>query len=241
MEQLPVFASILFIIITVLAAVIFYYASGKNKIAIAILIGWVIIQSIVGLSGFFTVTDTIPPRFPLLIIPPFLAIILLFVTSKGKMFIDTIEIKYLPLLHSLRIGVEIVLYWLFLYKLMPQLMTFEGRNFDIISGLTAPVVYFLGSRGRLSNRFLLYWNIACFAILIFTVTNGILSVPSIVQQFAFDQPNTAVLYFPFILLPGLIVPLVLFSHLAAIRQLIVNRKSYAIPGPNLANRNVEIV
>jgi hypothetical protein len=39
------------------------------------------------------------------------------------------------------------------------------------------------------------------------------------QQFAFDQPNIAVLYFPFIWLPSCVVPLVLLSHLAAIRQL----------------------
>jgi hypothetical protein len=41
-----------------------------------------------------------------------------------------------------------------------------------------------------------------------------------VNGFAFDQPNIAVLYFPFNWLPSCIVPLVLLSHLAAIRQLL---------------------
>jgi len=40
------------------------------------------------------------------------------------------------------------------------------------------------------------------------------------QQFGFDQPNIGVGYFPFVLLPAIIVPIVLISHLAAIRQLL---------------------
>jgi hypothetical protein len=46
--------------------------------------------------------------------------------------------KILTLLHIIRIPVELGLYWLFIYKAIPQLMTFEGRNFDILVGLTVP-------------------------------------------------------------------------------------------------------
>jgi hypothetical protein len=51
------------------------------------------------------------------------------------------------------------------------------------------------------------------------VINAVLSIPSPFQQFAFEQPNVAVLYFPFVWLPCCIVPIVLFAHLAAIKQL----------------------
>jgi hypothetical protein len=44
------------------------------------------------------------------------------------------------------------------------------------------------------------------------------------QQFGFDQPTVAVLYFPFIWLPGIVVPLVYFSHLVAIRRLLKERR-----------------
>jgi hypothetical protein len=40
------------------------------------------------------------------------------------------------------------------------------------------------------------------------------------QQFAITQPNIAVQYFPFNWLPSVVVPLVLFSHLASIQQLL---------------------
>jgi hypothetical protein len=89
-----------------------------------------------------------------------------------------------------------------------------------VSGITAPVIYYLAFvKNRLGTKALLIWNVVCFMILAFTVVNGVLSAPTPLQKFGFDQPNIAVLYFPFILLPGVVVPIVYFSHLAAIRQL----------------------
>jgi hypothetical protein len=163
----------------------------------------------------------VPPRIALMVVPPLFLIALLFVSVKGRRFIDGLDIKFLTLLHIVRIPVEVVLFWLFLGKLVPQLMTFEGRNFDIIAGITAPFIYYFGFIKKLLHKnLLLGWNIICLALLINIVFNAALSAPSVVQQFAFDQPNIAILYFPFNLLPSVIVPLVLFSHLAAIRQLL---------------------
>jgi hypothetical protein len=100
-------------------------------------------------------------------------------------------------------------------------MTFEGRNFDIFSGLTAPVIYYSGFiKKRLGKNVILLWNFICLGLLINIVVNAILSAPFPFQMFAFDQPNIAILYFPFVWLPGCVVPLVLLSHLATIRQLL---------------------
>ncbi|MDZ7899624.1 MAG: hypothetical protein U5N85_16585 [Arcicella sp.] len=101
-----------------------------------------IFQGIVGLSGFYTKTDGFPPRFLLVIAPAILLIVYLFNSAKGKQFIDNLSIEKLTILHIIRVPVEIVLFWLFLQKTIPQLMTFEGRNFDILAGITAPIVYY---------------------------------------------------------------------------------------------------
>jgi hypothetical protein len=53
--------------------------------------------------------------------------------------------------------------------------------------------------------------------------HAVLSTPSAFQKFAFNQPNVAILHFPYTLLPAFIVPLVLFSHLAGIRYLYLHR------------------
>ena len=221
MENLPLYVSIMLVFTTCVTVFIFYKAANYSKPALGIILIWVIAQSILGLRGFYKVTDTLPPRFFMLIAPPLVFIAVLFFTASGKKFIDNLNFKYLTLLHTIRILVELVLFWLFLHKAVPQIMTFEGRDFDIIAGLTAPVIFYFGFIKRtLSNKILLVWNFICLGLLINIVAIAVLSAPFPFQQLAFDQPNIALLYFPFIWLPCCIVPLVLFSHLAAVRQLL---------------------
>jgi hypothetical protein len=223
---LPFYISMLFIFTTVITFIFFIaalkkYDSGKTSIIVSlIIIAWLSLHGILAISNFYSVTDTIPPRFVLLVAPPFLSILILFITRNGRKFIDSLSLKILTRLHVVRIFVEIILYWLFLYKYIPGLMTFEGRNFDILAGLTAPLIAYYGfNKHKLSRQFMIIWNIAALLLLLNIVVNAVLSAPFPFQQFGFDQPNIAVLYFPFIWLPGFIVPIVLFSHLVLIRRL----------------------
>jgi hypothetical protein len=112
---------------------------------------------------------------------------------------------------------------LFHYGVMSVYATFEGTNFDIVTGLSAPLVaYFAFKAGKRNKTLLLSWNILCMLLLFNVVITAIFAFPSPFQKLAFDQPNIALLYFPFNLLPTLIVPLVLFGHLVAMRRLIKN-------------------
>lgn len=153
--------------------------------------------------------------------PAILTITLLFATSKGREFIDSIPLKNLTFLNIVRIPVELILFWLFLNKTVPELMTFEGRNFDIIAGITAPFIAYFGlTKAKLNRQIILIWNFICLGLLINIVVNALFSAPSPIQKFAFDQPNIAILNFPFSWLPTCIVPIVLFGHLTSIRQLL---------------------
>jgi len=220
MEHLPKYISVLFVITTFLTIFLFYKASNNSKATLIVLLSWLLIQGVCSLFGFYTITTTFPPRFLLLVGPPFLIIFLLFITTRGRNFIDQFDVKTLTILHFIRIPVEMVLFWLFLRGVVPQLMTFEGRNFDVLSGVSAPVIYYFGFiKNKLGNKSILVWNFICLALLINIVVNAIFSAPFAFQKFAFDQPNVAILYFPFIWLPCCIVPIVLAAHLIAIRQL----------------------
>ena len=220
MNQLPFYIQLIFVLSTFLTIYLFYLASIKNLKLLLIITAWMLIISAVALTGFFKVTNSIPPRLLFLIALPMVGIAIVFFTEKGRRLIENVDVKALTILHSIRIAIEMVLFWLFVHKTMPQLMTFEGKNFDLFSGLTAPLVYYFGFvRNKLGAKTILAWNFVCLAILLFTVSNAILSAPTPFQKFAFDQPTIAVLYFPFVWLPGVVVPLVIFSHLIAIRSL----------------------
>jgi hypothetical protein len=221
MEQVSIFLKIAFIIITVLAVAQFYRATKRSIPFLVIISVWVLVQLFIGLSDFYLNTTALPPRFAFLIVPPLLVTILLFVTKKGKAFIDSLDTKKLTILHAIRIPVEIVLYYLFVAKVIPQEMTFEGRNFDIIAGITAPIIYYFGYiKNRLLKSILIAWNIICLGLLFNIVVVAILSVTTPFQQFGFTQPNIAIAYFPFNLLACVIVPLVFLAHLVCLRRIL---------------------
>lgn len=229
-ENLPQYVSIVFILTTFLTVGFFIYAvkrgafsSTATKILNFLIPFWLFFQAILALGSFYLKTDAIPPRLPLFgIFPALLTIILLFIFAR-KDFISRLPLRNLTILHIIRVPVEIVLLWLFQAGQVPQLMTFEGRNFDILSGLTAPVIYWLAFRGGKTNRTLLViWNFVALGLLINVVTHAFLSFPFPFQQLAFDQPTRAVLYFPFVWLPSVIVPIVLFCHLASLWNLFSN-------------------
>ncbi|QJD78326.1 hypothetical protein HH216_07735 [Spirosoma rhododendri] len=220
LPDLPLSISILFILTTAIAVWLFYRATNYNRSVLAVLAAWAALQMVVAFTGFYRRTNTIPPRLALLIGPPLLFIIGLFVTKRGRQFIDSLRLDQLTVLHFIRINVEIILFMLFISKAIPEVMTFEGRNFDILAGLTAPLVYYLAFvRRQLSQRALLFWNLLCLGLLTNIVVTALLSAPTPFQRLAFDQPNIAIQYFPFVWLPSVVVPIVLFSHLTAIRRL----------------------
>ena len=236
-KSLPIFISIIFILNTCLTLWLFYHAISRattpkmrNKAVpiIFALTGWLIVQAALALIHVYSDNSkAVPPKLLVLgILPALVVIALTFLTRAGRNFIDSLPLSNMTWIHVVRIPVEIGLLVLFIHKAVPQAMTFEGRNFDILSGLTAPFIAYFGfTKNKLKRPALLLWNFICLGLLFNIVITAILSAPLAVQRFAFDQPNIAILHFPFCWLPVFIVPVVLFSHLVTIRQLILSPNS----------------
>jgi hypothetical protein len=219
MQTIPFYISAIFIVISVVTIGFFYMVAHRRWLPVIVLVIWSAIHCILAANGFYLVNDTVPPRATLFLVPTLLAIILLF--TWGRSFTQELDIKWLTLLHVVRLPVEIGLFFLSKEKLVPDLMTFEGRNFDILSGITAPFIFYFGFiKPKLSRTTLLVWNFICLGLLLNILINAILAIPSVFQQHAFEQPNVGVLYFPVVLLPVLIVALVLFAHLVCIVRLL---------------------
>ena len=226
MEQVSIILKAAFVAITLITIFQFYRASNKSKAFLIIAFALSTIQLFIGQTNFYENENTIPPRFLLLIGSALVFIIILFATKNGRKFIDNLNIQQLTFLHTIRIPIEIGLYFLFTSKVVPQIMTFEGRNFDILVGITAPLIFYFGFfKNKISNSILLVWNFVSLGLLMNIIFIAIFSAKTPFQQFAFDQPNIAIEHFPFNWLPSIIVPIVLLSHLATIRQLIVRQKN----------------
>lgn len=203
----------------------FYKVNGKPFKLVLTLVVYALVQSLLAAYGFYIVTEPTPPRF-LFVLLPLISVIILGLLPQGrKWFFQFRDIRRSTFIHGVRIPVEIVLHQLFLAGAIPELMTFEGRNFDILVGISAPIVGFFYLKGFLGDKSLLAWNIVGLFFVMFIVVNAVLSLPTPIQQFAFDQPNMAVLYFPYVLLPVLVVPIVIYTHLSDIIILLKRLRS----------------
>ena len=110
---------------------------------------------------------------------------------------------------SFRIVVEIFLWWGHREGVVPVQMTWEGRNFDVLTGLLALPLVWMGAR---APRWLIAgWNVLGLGLLVNVVSVAVLSIPGPFQQFA--AVNWFVAEFSFIWLPAFLVPSALMGHL----------------------------
>lgn len=219
MAEISTWIAILFIFTTLVTLLCFYqiHKSGKQLVGIFI---WMSVVGILGYLGFYRVQNTIPPRFVFLLGPGILFVLVHFFLTRNNTVGHEHHLKWLTLIHTIRVPVEIVLYYVFIEGFIPGLMTFEGYNYDILSGISAPIIYYaVFVKKWIGKKGLLIWNFICLGLLVNILTIAFLSAQTPIQQLAFDQPNIGVAYFPFVWLPAVIVPIVLYSHLESIKIL----------------------
>lgn len=229
MENIPFYVSATFIAVILTTLFFLYYALNSAdkdssnitaSIVMTLVIGWGFMVSILSFNDFFEDFESFPPRFIFILIPPFLTIILVLILKKSRDFLIKMPITTLTYVHIVRVPVEIVLWWLALNHVVATDMTFEGMNYDIISGISAPfaAVFLVGLRSQ-SRIGAIIWNFLALGLVINIVTRAIMATPYFFDPEKFDFPNIAVFYFPYILLPAIVVPMVIFSHLVSLVKL----------------------
>ncbi|UXP32011.1 hypothetical protein N6H18_16840 [Reichenbachiella agarivorans] len=232
-DQLPYYVYVIFLLTTLATYGFLHFgfkgAETKNSntaMVVSVCIGsWLFTIGVLSLYNFFLDFETLPPKFLIAVLPPLITVIFVLSYTKSRNFIMRMPIATLTYLHIVRIPVEIVLWWLALQSWLPMILTFEGTNYDILSGISAPFVaiFMVGLRSKVKIGAII-WNILALTLLVNIVVHAVLSAPFPFQKYGFDQPNIAVFHFPFIWLPGFIVPAVLFSHLTSLLQLFTKKE-----------------
>lgn len=205
-----------FIAMTLLLLLFFYRGTGRDKRVLAFSVAWITFVAGLAGIGFFENTETVPPRFLIILVGN----VLLVLFSLSRLEKSEINSTDAWIVHSIRIPVELAIHVLYQRALVPKIMTFAGLNFDIAIGISALLLLILHKSGwRPSRRLLLVWNYAGLLFLLNVVSIAVLSAPLPIQMLSFDQPNIAVTQFPYVLLPAYIVPVVLMTHILSLRQL----------------------
>jgi hypothetical protein len=199
---------------------------NANTLIIAIPILLTAVISFWSLSGIMPNFSLFPLNFmPVLFLPMIITLYLTFSSSFNEI-LRNIAPENIIRLQSFRFFVEILLWLLFIDNSIPVQMSFEGRNFDVLAGITAPFIAWMVATGKLSRTGMIIWNVLGLCLLFNIVSIAILSLPTPIQVFT-DAPVTIVAYFPIAFLPGLLVPLAYTLHFFSLRQIALNRKTAA--------------
>jgi hypothetical protein len=177
------------------------------------LVCWLVVLAGLAHSGFLAQFEALPPRLPLVLAPALVAVVLL---SRRAMALPQV---WLIGFQSFRVVMELILWLLYREGRIPIQMTFEGRNFDILAGLSAPIVAWGVARRGWSQKVVGVWNAVCLLLLANIVIVALLSTPGPLRQFHNEPTNTIVAAWPFVWLPGFVVPCALFGHLSLTRIL----------------------
>ena len=220
---MPVSAHLLFLL-ALLWCLFWLYAATGNRWSVLGVVALGVVHWALAQAGLYADATTFPPPQLALLAPVLLALLVTVVLPKGRAWLRGLPLFALTAIHVLRLPVELVLHDAYGAGLVPQDMTYSGFNFDILSGITAiPLLLWLRSARPPGRRVLILWNLCCVVLLCVVVGTAVLSIPSTVQRINFHQPNVLVTTTPWVLLPAVLVPSVLFAHVAALVQLLSRR------------------
>jgi hypothetical protein len=190
------------------------------RVAGMALVGWLALTGMFADHGFFDDFQSMPPRFLPLFGLPLLTLLALTLSRRVAPLLAAVPPAWLVAAQAFRIPVEIVLWRLAVAGVIPELLTFHGRNVDILVGLTAPVVaYACFVRRSWPARVAVWWNWAGIVILLNVVVHAQLSAPAPWRIFETDPPTTFIADWPYVWLPGFLVPLAWLLHAVSLRQL----------------------
>jgi len=204
---------------------------GKRRrvvasVSIALII-WLLFTGALANGGFLAVWNARPPRLPAI---PLLALITIILVNRAEIFQKLLNAtpRHWPVaMQTFRIGVELAFWGLFAAGGAPKQVTFEGHNFDVLVGLTAPFVALAIAKLNVRPSLVIAWNLLGILILSNTIVTTLSSMPGPLHLNWPGMPFTAFAAWPFVWVPAFLAPLAIFIHVFSIRQntrLIWNKK-----------------
>lgn len=170
-------------------------------------------------SGVLRNWQAMPPPFAFLVAAILALACAIAFGPPGRRLSEGLPLWLLVSVQGFRLPLELAMHAMYERGVMPQQMSYSGRNFDIVTGTTALIVGAVVWR-RGGPRWLVgAWNVLGLVLLVNVVTIAILSTPTF-QAFGADRLNVWVTYPPFVWLPAVMVLAALAGHLVIFRALL---------------------
>jgi hypothetical protein len=162
----------------------------------------------------------VPPRVVFVLAPGAVICAGLALSPFGRTLIEGLPLSWLVGYQVFRIAVELLLWLLYREGVLPEQMTFEGANLDIVSGASALFVAGLLARGMQGRWLVWVWNCGALLLLVNIVVIAVRSMPGPWRAYTSEPPNTIVLSGVFVWIPALYVLAAWFGHVLVFRALL---------------------
>jgi hypothetical protein len=182
------------------------------------MIVWLGVAAALAQCGVLADWTALPPRWPLLPLTALGTSVLLGLTRTFRRLLAELPPWQPVALQTFRVGVELAFWRLHAEGVAPVQVTFEGRNFDALVGLTAPVVAAGIAFGWLGPRMTIAWNLFGLAMLFNAIGTVATSTPGPLRLNWTGEPFTAIAAWPVIWIPALLAPIGISLHITSIRQ-----------------------
>lgn len=178
---------------------------------------WLVVTGVLGYTAKLHDFSQRPPRITLLVGLAFVGVYFGSYFSSAAKLIETPGLAWLIGLQVFRVAVEVFLFLGHRVGFVPVQMTFEGRNWDVLTGLTALPMAWLVAKDKAPKWLIYAWNTMGLALLLNVMIVAVLSMPTPLRHFHNEPANTFVTYFPYVWLPTYLVQVAWLSHLLIFR------------------------
>jgi len=210
--------------VLVAAAFVILVSRGRPRLRLGLSIataGVMAASALAAASGRLARFDAFPPPMALMILSVFVMGFGIGLSRIGRLAADTVPLATLIGLHGFRLPLELVMHRAGTLGIMPSQLSFGGYQFDIVTGLSACLLYGLMRSDVAVPRAALWaWNVWGWWCLFVIAVIAVASSP-MVRLFG-DDPrdvNTWVLYFPYVWLPVVLVTVAIAGHVMVTRAL----------------------
>lgn len=213
-----------FVLLPLLLAVVILVAlrrvkHGAEAFPAVAIVAWFAVVFALAKSGLLGKFEDLPPKIPMVALGGVAVGLFVARISAVKEALVAMPPWWPVALQTFRAPLEVGLYLLFAAGLLPEQMTFAGRNFDVLVGLTAPVMAWLIATGRAPRWAQWAWQAAAIGLLINVISIAVTSAPGPLHREWPGLPLTSVAQWPYALLPGFFVPIAVLGHVLSIWKL----------------------
>jgi hypothetical protein len=139
-------------------------AATSKPLGVGVLV-WLAVTGLAGWLGLVRDFQRLPPPMFVLLLAAVVLTVVTAMSRVGSRLVAEAGIVWLIGLQAFRIAVEVFLDWCHRVNLVPLQMTFEGRNWDIVSGVSAVGLAWLAAKGLAPRWLILLWNCVGLALL----------------------------------------------------------------------------